>query len=116
MNHSDSIAQFDDESWPIEMRRSQALFFASSAQLEAIDCILFGGPVTEYTPPPPPPRKPQPRKDRLLTMRKAAERLGVSRSTVWRMVTKGNLPYQLMPQGTKRIKESTIEAVLSGQL
>jgi len=84
-----------------------ALGSATPTQLAEIKSILFDKPSRQT-------KRKRPPADPLLTLKKAAECLGVSRTTIWRMVRDGRLPALMLPQGTRRIKESSIEAILQG--
>lgn len=51
---------------------------------------------------------------RLLTFSKAAETMGVSRQTVWRMVSDGRLTTVEIRPGTRRIPSAALTALLNG--
>ena len=47
----------------------------------------------------------------LLTLGKAAKLLGVSRSTIYRLITRGTLPSVEIAQGRARVRRADIEAL-----
>jgi excisionase family DNA binding protein len=85
-------------------RRLELLLGASAAQLERIDRILPGKPVAEPMIGP-----------LLLNISDAAKYLGVSRSTVYRMVEAGTLDW-VAPMGRRHwVRRADIEAVARGK-
>ena len=84
--------------------RLKLLLVASSEQIIAIDCILEGknlkaqetvGPL-------------------LLKMDKAAKFLGVSRTTLWRMIEKGRLKKIEVLPGSFRLRRTDLESIAKG--
>ena len=82
--------------------RLKRLFAASPEQMEAIDGILESG-IREK-----PIAKPGPL---LLGMMASAKFLGVSRTTLWRMVEKGRLQKIEILPGSFRLRRADLEAI-----
>ena len=83
--------------------RFQKMLSATPEQLAQVDALLEGKP-TEAAP-----------TDRkLMTLTAAADALGISRQTVWRMIGDGRLPTIEIRAGRHRIASSAITAFLNG--
>jgi excisionase family DNA binding protein len=50
----------------------------------------------------------------LLTMRRGAEFLGVSRATLWRLIHAGRIPTMELTPGTRRLRRADLEAFVDG--
>jgi len=74
---------------------------ATPSQLEKIDAILENNASSIEA-----------NTTRLLTFSNAATQLGVSRQTVWRMITDGRLPTVEIRQGRRRIPSSALTALV----
>ncbi len=51
--------------------------------------------------------------DKLMTVAEAAEVLGMSRSTLYRLIRKAKVPYRLTPTGVTRFAPEDIERILT---
>ena len=89
-------------SQPLSGERVTALLRASPQQLAAVDRILAGS--TD-------PHLPRPSGPLLFGMAAAAEFVGLSRSTLWRLIRAGKLtPIEILP-GTFRLRRSDLEVL-----
>ncbi|HRT29238.1 MAG TPA: helix-turn-helix domain-containing protein [Kiritimatiellia bacterium] len=72
---------------------------ATPGELEKVGAVFNGEAKTQATLP----------DRRLLSIQQAAEALGVSRTTVWRLVRSGQLPtVELRPGGSKRVPSQAV--------
>jgi len=83
--------------------RIQTLLSADADTLARVDNILKGNNI-ETTP----------GDRRLLSMTQAAEAMGLSRQTIWRMVKEDRLPVVEIRRGRFRIPSAGITAILKG--
>lgn len=90
----------------ISSERLLRLMAATQEQQEAIDRILEGKAEEP---------RPATRGPLLLMMGDAAELLGVSRATVWRMIKMGKLNRVEILPGTFRVRRADIEAIAEGK-
>lgn len=79
-------------------QRLAGLVTADERKLAMLDRILSGDDGTN----------PEQKSTRLLNFRQASERLGVSRSTVFRMVEDGLLPTVTLRKNRRRIREADV--------
>lgn len=84
--------------------RIKALFCATSEQLAAVDRALAGQSAPEE----------RAASLRLFRMGQAAERTGLSRCTLWRMIQDGRLPAVEIRKGSHRIPEAALLALVEG--
>ena len=82
--------------------RFAKLLSATPDQLATIDGVLEGKAIQETT------------SMKLFTLSSAARKLGVSRATVWRMVTGGSLRTIYIRDNAKRIAESELVRIARG--
>ncbi|MFA7174027.1 MAG: helix-turn-helix domain-containing protein [Kiritimatiellia bacterium] len=82
-------------------KRIQALITAEPEKLSQIDAILSGDAHTEA-----------PGDRRLLTMTQAAEVLGLSRQTIWRMIKDDRLPVIEIRRGRYRVPSAALTSML----
>ncbi len=82
--------------------RFSKLLSATPDQLATIDGVLDGKPIQEMT------------SVKLFTLSGAARKLGVSRATVWRMVTGGSIRTVFIRDNAKRIAESELVRIARG--
>ena len=82
-------------------KRIHALITADPSTLSQIDRILSGDAQTEA-----------PRDRRLLTMTEAAEVLGLSRQTIWRMIKEDRLPVIEVRRGRYRVPSAALTSML----
>ena len=80
-------------------QRLSAILAATPGVLKAVDSILAGGieGATE-----------QPTDRRLLSIAQAARALGVSRTTVWRLLRDGRLPFIELRPGSRRVPSQAV--------
>lgn len=72
------------------------LLTATPSELKKIEAVFTGEGATEPT------------DRRLLSIRQAADALGVSRSTIWRLLRDGRLPAVELCPGSRRIPSAAI--------
>jgi excisionase family DNA binding protein len=85
-------------------QRLSAILAATPDVLKAVDSILAGG-IEGAT---------GPGDRRLLSIQQAADALGVSRTTVWRLLRDGRLPCVELRPGSRRIPSAAITAFVKG--
>ena len=73
---------------------------ATPGELEKIGAVLNGEAETQATLP----------DRRLLSIQQAADALGVSRTTTWRLLRDGRLPFIELRKGSRRIPSAAITA------
>lgn len=87
-------------------KRISKLLTATPEQLEHIDAILDGTA-----------QKEAPASLKLLGMGKAADEMGISRSTLWRMIRQGSIrAVKLCEGGRSRVPESEVRRFVSGRV
>jgi excisionase family DNA binding protein len=85
-------------------QRLSAILAATPDVLKAVDSILAGG-IEGAT---------DPGDRRLLSIAQAADALGVSRTTVWRLLRDGRLPFVELRPGSRRVPSAAITAFVKG--
>ena len=85
-------------------QRLSAILAATPDVLKAVDSILAGG-IEGAT---------APGDRRLLSIAQAADALGVSRTTVWRLLRDGRLPFVELRPGSRRVPSAAITAFVKG--
>jgi excisionase family DNA binding protein len=85
-------------------QRMTLLLAANPGVLRRIDSIL-AGEIEGAT---------EPTDRRLLSIQQAADALGVSRTTVWRLLRDGRLPFIELRKGSRRIPSEAITALVKG--
>ena len=86
-------------------RRMTLLLAATPDVLRRVDRILSGEPIEGATDP----------DRRLLSIAQAAVALGVSRTTIWRLLRDGRLPsVELRAGGSRRIPSAAVTAFVKG--
>ena len=78
------------------------LLAASPAELKRVAAVFTGEGATD------------PGDRRLLSIQQAADALGVSRTTVWRLLRDGRLPFIELRPGSRRIPSAAITAFVKG--
>jgi excisionase family DNA binding protein len=78
------------------------LLTATPAELNRVAAVFAGETPTEPT------------DRRLLSIRQAADALGISRTTVWRMLRDGALPCVEIRPGSRRIPSAAVTAFVKG--
>jgi excisionase family DNA binding protein len=78
------------------------LLTATPAELNRVAAVFTGETPTEPT------------DRRLLSIQQAADALGVSRTTIWRMLRDGGLPFVELRPGSRRIPSAAITAFVKG--
>jgi len=81
--------------------RIQNLLQADAEKLAQVDSILQGGGANAA-----------PTDRRLLSMTQAAETMGLSRQTIWRMIKEDRLPVVEIRRGRYRVPSAAITAML----
>jgi len=76
---------------------------ATPEQVDAIDAVLMGKPISEE------------RSLRLFRTGEAAEKTGLSRTTLWRAIRDGNLKAVEVRKGSLRIAESELRRFVEGR-
>ena len=82
-------------------QRLSAILAANPGVLRRIDSIL-AGEIEGAT------------DRRLLSIQQAADALGVSRTTIWRMLRDGGLPFVELRPGSRRIPSAAVTAFVKG--
>jgi excisionase family DNA binding protein len=85
-------------------QRLSAILAANPGVLRRVDAILSGEIET--------PTEPTDR--RLLTIAQAARELNLSRTSIWRMLRDGRLPFIELRKGSRRIPSEAITALVKG--
>jgi excisionase family DNA binding protein len=85
-------------------QRLSAILAANPGVLRRVDAIL-SGEIEGLT---------EPTDRRLLSIQQAADALGVSRTTVWRMLRDGALPCVEIRPGSRRVPSAAITAFVKG--
>ena len=85
-------------------RRMTLLLAATPDVLKRIDRILSGEPTEGTT---------DPGDRKLLSIKQTAAAMGVSRTTVWRMLRDGGLPFVEL-RGSRRVPSAAITAFVKG--
>ena len=78
------------------------LLAASPAELKRVEAVFTGEGATEPT------------DRRLLSIAQAARALNVSRTTVWRLLRDGGLPFVEIRPGSRRVPSAAITAFVKG--
>ena len=86
-------------------KRLSAILAATPDVLRRIDRILSGEPTEGAT---------DPGDRRLLSIAQAARALNLSRTSVWRMLRDGRLPFIELRPGSRRIPSAAITAFVKG--
>ena len=86
-------------------RRMTLLLAATPDTLRRVDRVLTGEPTEGAT---------DPGDRRLLSIRQAADALGISRTTVWRLLRDGRLPFIELRKGSRRIPSEAITTLVKG--
>ena len=86
-------------------QRMTLLLAATPDVLRRVDRVLTGEPTEGAT---------DPGDRRLLSIAQAADALGVSRTTVWRLLRDGRLPFIELRKGSRRIPSEAITALVKG--
>lgn len=87
-------------------KRLSAILAATPDTLRRIDSIL-SGEIEGAT---------DPGDRRLLSIRQAADALGISRTSIWRLLRDGRLPFVELRKGSRRIPSEAITAFVKGGL
>ena len=87
-------------------QRLSAILAANPGVLRRVDRIL-SGEIEGAT---------EPTDRRLLSIRQAADALGVSRTTIWRLLRDGRLPFIELRKGSRRIPSEAITAFVKGEV
>lgn len=87
-------------------QRLSAILAANPGVLRRVDAIL-SGEIEGAT---------EPTDRRLLTIQQTADALGVSRTTVWRLLRDGRLPCVELRKGSRRIPSAAITAFVKGEV
>ena len=82
-------------------KRMTLMLAATPDVLKRIDRILAGEPTEGTT---------DPGDRRLLSIQQAADALGVSRTTIWRLLRDGGLPFVEIRPGSRRIPSAAVTA------
>lgn len=80
------------------------LLTATPSELKKIEAVFTGEGATEPT------------DRRLLSIAQAAAALGISRTSIWRMLRDGRLPFVELRKGSRRIPSAAITAFVKGGL
>ena len=80
------------------------LLTATPSELKKIEAVFTGEGATEPT------------DRRLLSIAQAAAALGISRTSIWRMLRDGRLPCVELRKGSRRIPSAAITAFVKGGL
>jgi excisionase family DNA binding protein len=88
-------------------RRMTLLLAATPDTLRRVDRVLTGEPTEGAT---------DPGDRRLLSIRQAADALGVSRTTIWRMLRDGALPCVEIRPGSRRVPSAAVTALVKGEV
>ena len=80
-------------------RRMTLLLAATPDTLRRVDRVLTGEPTEGAT---------DPGDRRLLSIQQAADALGVSRTTIWRLLRDGRLPFIELRKGSRRIPSAAV--------
>jgi len=86
-------------------KRMTLLLTAAPDVLRRVDRVLTGEPTEGAT---------DPGDRRLLSIQQAADALGVSRTTVWRLLRDGRLPFIELRKGSRRIPSAAVTALVKG--
>ncbi|MGI6391974.1 MAG: helix-turn-helix transcriptional regulator [Kiritimatiellia bacterium] len=86
-------------------QRMTLLLAATPDTLRRVDRVLTGEPTEGAT---------EPTDRRLLTIAQTARALNVSRTTVWRLLRDGRLPFIELRKGSRRIPSEAITALVKG--
>ena len=86
-------------------QRLSAILAANPGVLRRIDRVLTGEPTEGAT---------DPGDRRLLSIQQAADALGVSRTTTWRLLRDGRLPFVELRPGSRRVPSEAITALVKG--
>lgn len=85
-------------------QRLSAILAATPDVLRRVDRIL-SGEIEGAT---------DPGDRRLLTIQQTADALGISRTTTWRMLRDGRLPFVELRKGSRRIPSAAVTALVKG--
>ena len=88
-------------------KRMTLLLAATPDVLRRVDRVLTGEPGEGAT---------DPGDRRLLSIQQAARALNLSRTSVWRMLRDGRLPFIELRKGSRRIPSEAITALVKGGL
>jgi excisionase family DNA binding protein len=80
------------------------LLTATPSELKKIEAVFAGETPTE------------PGDRRLLSIQQAADALGISRTSVWRLLRDGRLPFIELRKGSRRIPSEAITAFVKGEV
>ena len=82
-------------------QRLSAILAAPPDVLRRVDRVLTGEPIEAAT---------DPGDRRLLSIQQAADALGVSRTTVWRLLRDGRIPVVELHPGSRRVPSAALTA------
>lgn len=86
-------------------QRLSAILAATPDVLRRVDRVLTGEPTEGAT---------DPGDRRLLSIAQTARALNVSRTTVWRLLRDGRLPFIELRKGSRRIPSAAVTALVKG--